>query len=236
MPVGYPLVVAVGSKGGVGTTTLAAGLVRSGGAPIVGVDLTVSNDLSRVLGQRASSISSLVRHRGRMPAQVERALRRRVALLSLDLEGTMYVDRHIEMLRMLASRRAVVVDAGSAFATTGRRSLDPYLSLATHVLLVLIPDVRAVARAERLLARWPAHGDRTVLVENMAGGSPSLPQAVRVPRAPAGHIGRLMEGPSGEAIRALASELMPQAVADGAGGPPERGIIRSWVSNWNGKG
>ena len=88
MALGYPLIVVVGSKGGVGTTTVAAGLLQTAQAqkmPVVGADLTATNDMTRVLDQRAVAISSLVRHRGRMPALIGKALRRKMALLALDL-------------------------------------------------------------------------------------------------------------------------------------------------------
>jgi hypothetical protein len=236
MPLGYPLVVVVGSKGGAGVTTLTAGLLRvaqEAKQEIAGVDLTVTNDMSRVLGERAISISSLIRHRGRMPSLIDRALRRRTALLGLDLEATMYTDRLAEMLRLLVARRPVIVDAGNAFATTGARPLAPYLSLATHIVLALIPDVRSIARAERLLETWAEHRDKIVPVENMCGESPSIAGTTPVPLAASGSLARLMKEPAGDAIRALAEAMLPQEKVGGTSAEeaaPERGIIRSLLA------
>jgi MinD-like ATPase involved in chromosome partitioning or flagellar assembly len=238
MAVGYPLIVVVGSKGGVGTTTIATGLLQTVQAqkmPVVGADLTATNDMTRVLDQRAVAISSLVRHRGRMPALIGKALRRRMALLALDLEATMYSDRLSEMLRILVTRRPVIVDAGSAFATTGARPLAPYLSLATRIVLVLIPDIRSVMRTERLLQNWTAHEQRILLVENRAGEAPSVAGAKSIPMASTGSLGRLMKEPAGDAIRVLAAELLPQQEVDikvaGGDQSSNRGIIRSFLSN-----
>jgi hypothetical protein len=241
MPVGYPLVIVVGSKGGVGTTTLAAGLLQAaceyktptGGSLLAaGVDLTVTNGLAGRLGERAASIASLVRHRGLMPKQMDRLMRRKLPLLALDLEGIMYAERLKEMLRMLLTRRAVVVDAGCAFSTTGARPLAPYLSLASHVVLTLIPDVRAATRAERLLEKWQAHRAKIALVENMAEQRALVPEAIPIPKASSGSLGRLMKEPAGSAIRELAARLLPvQEVAPSVEQAPreQRGIIRSFV-------
>jgi CO dehydrogenase nickel-insertion accessory protein CooC1 len=235
MPLGYPLVVVTGSKGGTGTTTLVAGLLlaaREWKARIAGVDLTGTNDLSRVLGRRAVSISSLLRYRGRMPAATGRALERSVALLGLDPEAAMYSDRLVEMLRLLAARRPIIVDAGSAFATTGARPLLPYLSLATHIVLASVPDVRSVARTEHLLRNWTAHRDRVLVVENAAVGSPSFSGAASIPMAPAADIERLMRTPAGDAIRAMARDLLPceSANAEAEETSLDRGIIRSLIA------
>jgi Mrp family chromosome partitioning ATPase len=237
MTLGFPLVLVVGSKGGVGTTTLAAGLVHVAadqGLPVACVDLTATNDLARALDRRAVSVSSLVRHRGRMPSLVGKALRRKTALLALDLEATMYADRLSELLRILIARRPVVVDAGSAFATTGGRPLAPYLSLATCVVLAIVPDVRAVTRAEHLLRNWTAHEQKVVLVENMAGDALVVSGATAVPLASTGSLERLLKEPAGDAIRALATELLsPQEVvgkvAQGKQAR-EKGILRSLLS------
>jgi MinD-like ATPase involved in chromosome partitioning or flagellar assembly len=238
MTLGYPLTVVVGSKGGVGTTTVAAGLLQTAQAqktPVVGADLTATNDMMRVLDQRAVAISSLVRHRGRMPALIGKALSRKMALLALDLEATMYSDRLSELLRILATRRPVIVDAGSAFATTGARPLAPYLSLATRIVLVLIPDIRSVMRTERLLQNWTAHEQKILLVENLAGEAPSVAGAKSIPMASTGSLGRLVKEPAGDAIRVLAAELLPQQEVDikvaGGDQSANRGIIRSFLSN-----
>jgi hypothetical protein len=239
MTLGFPLILVVGSKGGVGTTTLAAGLVdvaADQGLPVAGVDLTASNDLARVLGRRAVSVSSLLRHRGRMPSLVGKALRRKTVLLALDLEARLYADRLSELLRILIARRPVVVDAGSAFATTGGRPLAPYLSLATHIVLAIVPDVRAVTRAEHLLRSWTAHEQKVVLVENMARDALVVSGATAVPLASTGSLERLLKEPAGDAIRALAAGMLsPQgaaaeeAAANVAEGQPaqEKGILRS---------
>jgi hypothetical protein len=226
-----------GSKGGVGTTTLTAVLLRAArdrDTPVVGLDLTPTNDLARALDQRAIAISSVVRHRERMPTQVDRALRRKMPFLALDIESAMYAERLAEMVRLLAARRLTIADVGNAFGTRGARPLTPHLSLATHIVVVLIPDVRAIARAERLLNRWEAHRAKIVLVENMAGGTPMLPEAAVVPRSASRTLGRLIREPAGDAIRALLDRVSPQQEARGkapADEPSEsRGIIRSLVT------
>jgi len=230
MTLGFPLVLVVGSKGGVGTTTLAAGLVRAAadqGIPVAGVDLTTSNDLARVLGRPAVSVSSLLRHRGRMPSLVGKALRRKIVLLALDLEASLYAERLSELLRVLIARRPVVVDAGSAFATAGGRPLAPYLSLATHVVLAIVPDVRSVARAEHLLRNWTAHEQKVVLVENMARDVRVVSGATAVPLATSGSLERLPKEPAGEAIRALAMGVLSRQEVAAVEQAPEKGILRS---------
>ncbi len=140
------IVVVAGSKGGVGATTIAGGLYRLA-EKAVGIDLSATGDLARVMDAQAVSLSSLVRHRGRMPRQVETLLRRDKRLVSADLQATFYPDRSIEFLR-LADRpgRMVIVDAGT-------EPSQAVLTLAGAILLVLAPDIRAIARADRMLGR-----------------------------------------------------------------------------------
>ena len=236
MPVGYPFIVVVGSKGGVGTTTLTAGLLRTArdrGTLVAGLDMTLTNDLSRVLNRKAVSVSSLVRRRERMPARIDRALASKMPFLALDTESALYAERLVEMVRVLAARRVTIADVGSAYGTRGVRPLTPYLALATHIVVVTMPDIRAIARAERLMNEWHSFRSKVIVVENLAEGPPMFSDAIALPRSDLGRPGRWKES-AGDTIRALLDRIAPQPSVPVIGSPDEptdsRGIIRSMVA------
>lgn len=209
--IGHSIVLVVGVKGGVGTTTLTAGLLYALQGSAAGVDLTLSNDLSTVMGQNALSIASVVRRIGQMPQAVNTALRRARPLLALDLEGKVYAERLSEFLRLLATRRPVVIDAGYAGAMAV--PADPVLHLASHILLVAAPDVRAVVRAEQCVKAWQAFEAKIALIENKAGSKLLLARAFPIPKTEATSLSSLMKGPAGQAIRTLATEVLPGVTA-----------------------
>ena len=215
-----PCVLVVGAKGGVGATTVAAMLYRFAPVPIVGFDLTGTNQLAPLVGEVAASAVEVVRRRSRMAGVVARELRRRRRFVfATTAEASFFADGIRELVRMVANRRATIVDAGES-PNAG------LLDVATTVLLVTIPDVRALHALEGFLKRYKEHAHKVRVVENMAAGASLVPQgveAIRLPRGPA-DFRKLMRGEMGRTLKALAAELFPVPEQEEEEEP--RGIIR----------
>lgn len=234
MAVPYPCVLVFSpGKGGVGVSTVAAGLMHFALGNVVGIDLTGTCHLPFFLDvMRPIALGSVVRQWNLMPARVNEILRRRKPVLVLDWEGRTYPDRVIELVRLLHARIPLVLDGGD----------DPppgLLPLATHLVVVVEPDVRAVDQLAAWLERQTKPSSNgLIIVENRMEGESLLRgdrwgQVVHLPLAKGdGDFGRLMRGPLGEALQPLSARLLPTPAGRQGEGKTgrqdegEKGILR----------
>jgi hypothetical protein len=140
------MILVVGSKGGVGATTLTVGLTRVASVNAWPVDLTGTGDPLFATDERQTlSLDAIARLSG---YDLDRALdpasvRRRPAFV---------LSRTCRVLALRARRIAHVLDVMESHATIvadlGMPPLPAVFELATHVVLVLSPDPRSIRRAE----------------------------------------------------------------------------------------
>ena len=209
-----------------GVSTVAAGLMHFAASNVVGIDLTGTCHLPFFLDvMRPIALGSVVRRWNSMPARVNEILKRKKPILALDWEGRTYPDRVVELVRLLHARIPLVLDGGDA-------PPPGILPLATHLVVVVEPDVRAVDQ----LAAWLERQTRPssnglIVVENRVEGESLLRkgrwgQVVHLPLAEGdGNFGRLIRGPLGEALQSLSTRLLP--IPAGGQGERETGILRS---------
>ena len=211
------MILVCGSKGGVGTTTVAAGLIAKAAVPVVGLDMTGTGDLGRYLGRDMLEAGDLAR---RGPLGVQEIFRRQrssVLVVVTEQDRALYPDAPAVIARAAQARRPLVVDAG--------RSLPPMLiPLVTDVVMVVVPDVRAVRGSEQMLSSL--RNARVFVIENMVDDESLFPDAIEVPRAKSSGFQALMRGDMGRALRSLSGELFaPTAAVD----EQPQGIVRSAV-------
>ncbi|MBU0492908.1 MAG: hypothetical protein KKA73_13905 [Chloroflexi bacterium] len=235
------LVFVCGAKGGVGTSTIATALYRLAPAPgPVLVDLTGSNLLSVYVNETdplsqprpraATDLDSVFRQprgaqellrRARDGADLLLATRRR-APIGTDLA---------RLLGQLTPLRDVVVDVG--------REL-PQHGAPDHLVLVVIPDLRAVQRSLTMLHQLDAAGltGRVLIVENFtAPGVQVFGDQLTLPRwvVPALNLGTpALVGRLRRLLADLGGQLYPAPSSDPAGPAPapppaekRRGLIRT---------
>jgi len=230
-----PIVVCFSPKGGVGVTTLTAALVRKSPVPLVAFDLTGTDDLAAVLEyETAYTVGSLARRAGApgiaLQTLIRRHRRKLLLVTATRQDRTLYPEAPIGLIRAARALRPVVVDAG--------RRLWPGLALvATHLLLVVTPDARAIHRAEAALARLREHAGRIIVVENRSTGASLCPTAWNAFPLPAGRpsLRGLLRGEYGQAVEELVEKIIPRPEPEPGADPgdaparEERGIIRSAV-------
>lgn len=104
------LLLAIGAKGGVGTTALVQALVRSVGG--VGLDLTDDRQLTARLDRLAFPLdAALIASESRRRKAVQRVVRKRMTLLWTP-ECVLDVPSAIGFIRAVASNAHVVADGG----------------------------------------------------------------------------------------------------------------------------
>lgn len=210
------LIVVCGCKGGVGVSTVVAGLVAKAPVPVLAMDLTGTGDVGAYLERDMVGAGELVR---KGTGRLQEMLRRQQSLLVVftEQDRALYPDAPVTIARAATSLRTVVVDAGRAIP-------QGLAGIATDVVLVAVPDVRAVRRLNQMTATLRS-GARVVVLENMVESETLLAQSREIRMAKPG-FRSLMRGQMGQVLRELAAELIPA--------PPEpegeqQGIIRSAV-------
>ena len=229
-----PIVVCFSPKGGVGVTTLAAALVRKSPVPVVAFDLTGTGDLAAALEEDVYTVGGLVRRAGAPGAALQTLIRKHrrkvLPVAATPQDRALYPEAPVGLIRAAQALRPVVVDAG-------RRPWPGLAPVATHLLLVVVPDVRAVHRAEAAMAHLREHAGRILVVENRFTGASLCPDAWNAFPLPAGRPGLrgLLRGEFGRAVEELVERIIPRpepepdADADRPPAGQERGIIRSAV-------
>ena len=141
------MIVVMGSKGGAGATTVAAGLIGAANTRVIPVDLGLTNDLVG-LGDRNWSTQSLDMLARLPDSRLDKAIAamfsgRRPAAFALSGQGrVLHVKEAAGVLDLIESHGVLVADMGI-------QPLPFMLDLATHVALVLTPDPRSLRRAEQ---------------------------------------------------------------------------------------
>jgi len=181
------VILVIGSKGGVGATTVTAGLVGLATVRVAAVDLGVANDLVE-MGDgrwRVQSLDAITRAPdGRLDEMIAGSLNGRdVTAFALSGQGRILrVEETARVLDLLESHRTLVADMGAQW-------LPRLMELATHAVLVMTPDPRSLRRAEQFMRQ--AEGQRLSIypVLNFSGPEPgavsfdemiSLPDSERI--------------------------------------------------------
>ena len=215
------LIVVAGSKGGVGTTTVSAGLVVKSPGPVLAMDLTGTGHLGECLERDMLEAGDLMR---RGVAGIQEVLRRQqsVVVVFTEQDRALYPDAATVIARAALASRTIIVDAG--------RLIPPgLLPLASVLVMVTVPDVRALRSLEQMnLGRV---GARVVVLENMVEGESLYPQAWEaIPMARKTGFRSLMRGAMGQTLQRLVAELIPSpSPAVALASVEEPGILRSAV-------
>lgn len=208
------LIVVCGCKGGVGVSTVAAGLVAKAPVPVLAMDLTGTGDIGAYLGRDMVGAGELVR---KGAERLQEILRRQQSLLVVftEQDRALYPDAPVTIARAAMPLRTVIVDAGLSVP-------QGLLGITTDVVLVAAPDIRAVRRLNQMM--MTLRSVRTVVLENLVESETLLAQSREIRMAKPG-FRSLMRGQMGQVLHELAVELIPA--------PPEpeeeQGIIRSAV-------
>jgi hypothetical protein len=214
------LIVVAGSKGGVGTTTVSAGLVVKVPGPVLAMDLTGTGQLGEYLERDMLEAGDLMR---RGVTGIQEVLRRQqsVVVVFTEQDRALYPDAATVIARAALASRTVVVDAG--------RLIPPgLLPLASVLVVVTAPDVRALRSLEQM--NLGCVGARVVVLENMVEGESLYPQAWEaIPMARKAGFRSLMRGAMGQALQRLVAELIPSPSPAAVPAVEEPGILRSAV-------
>jgi len=139
------VILVVGSKGGVGATTLTVGLTGVASVNAWSVDLTGTGDPLFATDERQTfSLDVIARLSG---YDLDRALdpasvHRRPAFVLGRTCRVLYARHIAQILDVMESHATIVADLGMP-------PLPAVFELATHVVLVLTPDPRSIRHAER---------------------------------------------------------------------------------------
>jgi pilus assembly protein CpaF len=164
---GSPIVALVGSKGGVGTTTLCRELARAIGdrknVAVIDADLTGRRSMA-VLFEAVRNLDA-----GRVTPPIARVRSEGITVVELvdryDAAFALDPAAVERLVEELAGFSAVFVDAPQPFAGAAR----PFITRARRIILVIEPTLLGVAAAQALFAdlqRFGVPPGRVVLVSN----------------------------------------------------------------------
>jgi len=196
------VIAVIGSKGGVGTTTVAAGLAHAANTAVFAADLGATNDLALADAScqlwSLDSLALLPEHKLSQTLHTLSAARA-TQVFSLSWVGrVLYGQTAAAILDTLESHGVVVADLGC-------QPLPQALELATHVVLVITPDPRSLRRAEKLQTLCNSRAASLVLNFARPGDQAQNGETVVLPDV--GQADPLDDEAWSQAVRGLAGQL-----------------------------
>lgn len=225
------------SKGGVGATTLALETLRLIPAPAALVETGGQGVLSHVLpdGVKQADAGVYTRMGTGMSHALAAERGEMIGIGCEPLSYALYGASEIARVALAAGNfRFVVCDAGRC--NWPHPPAPEILGYATHIWLVITPDVRSVAQAEAFLAPRPELHGRVTLVENFASGDSLVTKwpfkVVRLPDMPATPLGSLRSGAYEVALETALAEVFPAPEQPmlRIKTPEEPGLLRSLMA------